>query len=863
VLYYYCDYYWGRNNEKIKYVFWRGTMVDFGKKLGAVKIKKKVDPLEIYETLDRASDKGPLRPVQIEILKKWFNYHFEDQDIILKLHTGQGKTLIGLLMLQSRLNKGMGPAIYLCPNNYLVDQTCLQAESFGISYTVYNGEIPEEFINEKSILITNVQTLFNGLTKFGLGRKYIEASTILMDDAHACIDSIKDACKVVLKKGTPPFQQLLELFGPAIEKQGVGTFADIKRGEYESLLPIPYWEWHEKYSDVAQILSNNNELDEIKFPWQILKDNLRDCDCFVSGQSIEIIPYVTPLDIFGTYKNASQRIFMSATVSDDAFLIKGLGLNSNTIRNPLCIENEKWSGEKMILIPSLIDDSLNRSEIVSFFGKTSSNKKFGVVALTPSFKGTKDWEKYGSTVVNSSIINQELENLKNKNYEKTLVIANRYDGIDLPDFMCRLLVMDSSPYFDSLSDRYIESCRGNSDLISVKKAQKIEQGLGRSVRGEKDYSAIIITGPDLLKLVQSRRSRELFSDQTRAQIEIGLEIAEFAKEEIKSGSTPKNAFVGLINQLLKRDDGWKQFYVSKMDQVEKNKSKEKVLEIFQMEKKATDEYLLGNYNKAASTLQSLIDNHVTDPEEKGWYLQEMAKYLYPLSKTESNKLQVTAHKNNRYLMMPKEGIEFKKISTVSWKRVESIKKYMENYTSFEDFQIELNSILDSLRFGVRAEKFEEALNKLGKLLGFVTERPDKEWKEGPDNLWLLENNKYLMVECKNQVDTNRIEINKDEAGQMNNAIAWFKKQYGDVKVTRVLIIPAKTLNRAAGFNEEVKIIRNNNLKRLVADVKGFFNEFQTADFSSLSEAQIQRHLNTHNLLVENIVNNYVEEPKVY
>ena len=50
-------------------------------------------------------------------------------------------------------------------------------------------------------------------------------------------------------------------------------------------------------------------------------------------------------------------------------------------------------------------------------------------------------------------------------------------------------------------------------------------------------------------------------------------------------------------------------------------------------------------------------------------------------------------------------------------------------------------------------------------LGFAGERPDKAWKEGPDNLWALDNTRYLVVECKNEVDVTRAEIKKREAEQ--------------------------------------------------------------------------------------------------
>lgn len=542
--------------------------------------------------------------------------------MILKLHTGQGKTLTGLLMLQSRINEGTGPSMYLCPNKYLVEQTCIEAKKFGFKYTVYDGDIPDDYTDNKAILIMTVHTLFNGLSKFGIGRRFEETSTILMDDAHACIEAIKDACKIELKQGSSPYQEILELFGPEIEKQGVGTYADILRKESNAYLAVPYWDWQSKYADVAKILSKNKSLSEIKFPWEILKDILRDCDCYISGNKIEILPYSIPLDMIGTFKNAKQRIFMSATVNDDSFLIKGLGLKPSTIQNPLCIVDEKWSGEKMVLIPSLIDPSLNRGEIVSLLGKPSTERSYGIVTLTPGFKNTKDWEKYGATVAKESTIISEVEKLKSSKFKKTLVIANRYDGIDLPDHSCRILVIDSAPYFNSLNEKYIENCRMNSDITLIKKAQKIEQGLGRSVRGEKDYSAIVLIGTDLIKLVLSKKYRKYFSAQTRMQIELGIEIAEYAKEEINKGTRPDNALRGLVGQLINRDDEWKQFYVNKMDTLGFESIEKDTLEILSLEKKANDEYMRGNYKKSTEIIQGLIDTYITDSEEKGWYLQK-------------------------------------------------------------------------------------------------------------------------------------------------------------------------------------------------------------------------------------------------
>jgi replicative superfamily II helicase len=82
------------------------------------------------------------------------------------LHTGQGKTLIGLLMLQSQLNDSKGPAIYLCPDNFLIDQTCEQAKQFGIATCQADPDLPEDFLNSEKILVTSVQKLFNSINTF-------------------------------------------------------------------------------------------------------------------------------------------------------------------------------------------------------------------------------------------------------------------------------------------------------------------------------------------------------------------------------------------------------------------------------------------------------------------------------------------------------------------------------------------------------------------------------------------------------------------------------------------------------------------------------------------------------------------------
>ncbi|MEM8720790.1 MAG: DEAD/DEAH box helicase family protein [Cyanobacteria bacterium P01_G01_bin.39] len=457
-------------------------MVDFRSKLGSKSIQKKINPVEIYDELDRRSETGPLRPLQEEILTKWYSHRRKDKDLILKLHTGQGKTLIGLLILQSKLIENKAPCLYVCPNKYLVEQTCLEAEKFGIGYVTTNksNSLPEEFLNSEKLLITHVQKLFNGKSIFGIGGKYQKVNTIILDDSHACIDFINDSFKIRVNNKHSLYQNLIQLFENDLIDQGEGSFLEIKSDKSNALLPVPYWSWQDKKTEVLEALLQYTDDPNIMFTWDLIKDNIENCQCFFSGKELEISPILSLVEKFGTFSKAEYRILMSATTQNDSFFIKGLGISSQAIKNPLIPKNEKWSGEKMILIPSQIHEQLDRNSIINFFSKQKNNSKVGRVAITPSFKRAKFYQDLGSEVAKSSNFSEKVKELKMGNYSKTIVFVNRYDGIDLPDDSCRILLVDSMPYSESLVERYEEQCRENSYLINIKAAQKIEQGLGRS-----------------------------------------------------------------------------------------------------------------------------------------------------------------------------------------------------------------------------------------------------------------------------------------------------------------------------------------------------------------------------------------------
>jgi replicative superfamily II helicase len=136
-------------------------MVDF-RKLAASKGKPKpINPREIFNSLPKPPGINDLYASQAEVLDAWFPRR-TDRDVVVKLHTGGGKTLVALLMAQAVMNELGEPVIYLAPTNQLVDQVIAKSKEYGIQTVrdVSGQPFATEFYRGKSVLVGAYETLF-------------------------------------------------------------------------------------------------------------------------------------------------------------------------------------------------------------------------------------------------------------------------------------------------------------------------------------------------------------------------------------------------------------------------------------------------------------------------------------------------------------------------------------------------------------------------------------------------------------------------------------------------------------------------------------------------------------------------------
>ena len=832
--------------------------MDFNKLLGKTQQSKIINPIEIFNNLDKEGDRVYLWPGQKLVLELWHETHRLKKDTIVKLHTGQGKTLIGLLMLQSLLNERKEPVLYLCPDNTLVKQTVNQANAFGIKIVEVSPEttaLPREFLNSEAILIANCNKLFNGKSVFGVegtGREIRKVGAIVIDDAHKCLEIIRDSFSIRSKKyikktkdKNPVFSELFDLFSDSLKKQSLGKYDDIIQERDEISISIPYWVWYDKISDVMRIISEHKDSPDIKFSWDLIKDQLEYCHCIFSGTRVEIVPRLVPINLIPSFADAKQRIFLSATLTEDAFLIKDLDLDPDSVLNPLIDSELKYSGERLIILPTLVDPSLKREELITWFANLPQKYgSFGFFAIVPSGYYAKFWKS--ATVIRADNFEDSLgslkENIKIKKAFEHYLLVNKYDGIDLPSHTCRILCLDSLPSYDALIDRYTHSVMPNTTIVQRKLAQRIEQGIGRAIRGINDYCVVLIIGTDISAFFSENAKREFLSNEVQRQIKIGEVLAN----EIKKDGPSLTAIENLIQNVISRNQGWKDYYKEEMRDVDIKPINSIYINRIILERNAEIFYQKGLFTQAISIIGQIIADPKCDKDELGWYLQLKATYEYSTDKRKSLETQLSAFNTNIRLSRPPEGIQYAKISKGSVNRAQRICDYIKLKGSYTPLILEVDNILDRLVFGISSNVFEEGIDELGRILGFETDRPERIEECGPDNLWQINDDNYWIIECKNCVIADR-GISKYEAGQMDTSIAWFEKKYESCQNVPIMIHPSNKLMSDAFSIKQLYSLRENGLERLKDNVKNFYKSFSGVPINSITPDGIKIKIKEYSL----------------
>lgn len=804
-----------------------------------------VDPRDIFLTLDRDKAFAFPRDIQTEVMKDWFEKR-DQPDTIIKLNVGSGKTLVGLLLLQSSLNEGIAPAVYIAPDKQLVDQVIAEAHALGVDVT--DDPHDADFQSGDAILVTTVHRLFNGKSVFGVGAEgvKIKLGAVVIDDAHACIATITEQFRIELPNTHAAYQRILKILEPDLKRQSHARFLDVQSSDPRAMMEVPYWAWVKAQEEIMQTLHGHKNDDALKFSYPLLQDILPLCRCVIGGQRLEIEPDCPPTDLVRAFSRAKRRIYMTATLADDSVLVTHFGADPDKLFDPIVPTSSQSMGERMILMPQELNPDIKLKEVKGLLVDLA--EKENVVVIVPSKTAAKEWEDVADQTLMASNVVGGIEKLRDGHVGLT-VLVNRYDGIDLPHNACRVLVIYNLPEVASFCDLADMAVLSDSQTGLRRQMQRIEQGMGRGVRSNDDYCVVLLAGSKLTRRVKSPDGLKLLTPATQAQLDLSKKIAK------QLDGVDIDGIADVIEQCLKRDPSWVK--VSKKALLKAQPSKGLALDKASVAVRlAFDIARAGDY-KAAADLLGKAANSAQDDDEKAWLMSKLAAMQHHLNPAASQKTLLAAYRLNPNVLRPIEGIAYQKLAVQKGAQAAEVQSHhRERFLEATDRILEVNQLADDLRFhSVTPDKFEGAVDHLARFIGLHSQRPEKQFNDGPDNLWALPDGSFLVIECKNNA-TSEDGISKSDLGQLDQAMSWFVGKYTKAAIgTPLMIHPLRTLGDGAAEVDGMRIITEKELKKLRKALIEFAKSLGDPDLLN-SQKQVNELLAAHGFNGEEFVKRY-------
>lgn len=786
-----------------------------------------LDPRDIFFTLNRASNFSFPRDIQTEVMNRWFDVR-DANDNVIKLNVGSGKTLVGLLLLQSSLNEGKGPALYVSPDNQLIKQVIQEAAALGIDVTE-NPRDPDYAAGEK-ICVVNVYKLFNGKSVFGVGTSQLDIGTVIIDDAHACVSTITQQFRISLRNTHEAYKRILATLSEDLRGYNRARFLDIEAGDPRAYMEVPFWSWNSHHTEILETLHEHRADDDLQFTYPLVSEILSQCRCVIGGQHLEIEPHFPATDLIQSFRRAKRRIYMTATLSDDSVIVTHFGADPTSLGEPIVPSSSQSMGERMILMPQELNPDLTINDVRRLLTGLANN--VNVVVIVPSNAAAELWKPNAAEVLVGEAVVERVERLRNS-HVGLVILVNRYDGIDLPADACRVLAIVDLPEVVSHTDLVDSEVLSGTTVNLRRQVERIEQGMGRGVRSNDDYCAVLLLGAKLTSRIRSREGFAMLTPATRAQLELSRRIARKLK-------TPSlDDIEQVILQCLNRDPAW--IKVSKKVLVGLQADDKLRLDDGRLAVRAAFDCARANqHNKALSILDSAIDN-TDEAQVKAWLLAKKAAFQHAIDADGAQKTLVAAHSLEPAVVKPIHGATYKKLTPATGKQASTlIENHEDRFIDSTAMKLYADQLCTDLQFGPgTSNKFEAAINDLAWFLGIRAQRPEKDYREGPDGLWALPNGSFLVIECKNGVIGGN-GISKKDAGQLGQSVAWFDKRYPASSSVPIMLHPDRALQEGASAVRGMRIIDLSRLEKLRESLRSFAQELTSPNVASTTTEVAKR-----------------------
>lgn len=474
-----------------------------------------------------------LRPGQRLVLREYANSHLDTPDLAIEMPTGEGKTLVALLAADWALDQGWSVA-YLTGTKQLAERVEQEAHGLGLHAVRfagkdYGGAKLDDYHQAQAVGIMNYWVYFN--------TKPVPqpADLVIFDDAHLAEQPLSglqtlrvpnrpgpgrdlygSICDLVLAHTGEAYPSLLAMRG--------GTAAP---GTPPELLN--FGDWSDIASSVRDAINSSDFADDkdARYVWPTVREHLTRCGVLIGSSAVEIRAYHPPTRLVAGYAQAKQRLYLSATLGSMDDLQRRVGghrVRRLTPEEPL---PAGATGTRQFILnssgkPAFDDDVLewSLSQAARAGDRAAwlcaSNAEADILEdlllerrLNAIRLRAGDDEKFDAWIAAS---------------RAHLITAGRYDGLDLPGDVCRLVIVTSVPQASSEFERFVVAYLGDASFMRHRVGQRVTQALGRANRTPNDRSMYLGLDPAFAQILADPAVRASIPVGTQPTIRQALEL---------------------------------------------------------------------------------------------------------------------------------------------------------------------------------------------------------------------------------------------------------------------------------------------------------------------------------------------------
>lgn len=759
-------------------------------------------PEELFSGLKVTDDRlDNLWGEQVDAIRSYMSDHVDSPDVALELPTGSGKTLVGLLLAEWRRQYFNERTAFVCPTNQLARQVHGKAAGYGIETVLLVG--PSERWNQAdaarfeqggAVAITNYHHLFNRTPR-------IRAQTLILDDAHAAEGAVADRWSLRFDRETMEegYRSVLRAIAPELAEHRRRALSNddldpAHRSRPEVLLPDATRRVSE---ELARVIPSYVDGNDAWFAWDAIEGSLETCLIYASWSEILIRPFIAPTFSQDSYFQARQRVYLSATMGAGGELERSFGRESiSRVPQPSSYEG---SGRRFVIAPGVGRDGADANRLI----RKVVERIGRVLFIGP---GAYRLERAANSVLPAGIprlgaadVEDGIEPFTSKG-RAALLLANRYDGIDLPDQACQLIILSGLPSGSHLQERFLFDQLGAQYVLAERIRTRITQGAGRATRSRRDTAVVVLHGNDLTGFLNPPDARDVLRSEIQAELELAFHTAGLQEEEILES----------IDSFLAQDDDWKPSEVWLQTYAREHPKREPegadcLAAAAPHEITAWREAWRGSYEEATVAAQRAVAalTHPSMAAYRAWWQALAASWsTIELGADAPRSIELAreaGQATQRMNWRPRLGqappapseddeLAMRAAGACEWLRGRCRSPKLEQ---------ELSAIKDGIHDD-RATEFEIALQQLGVLLGFEAERPATE-EAAPDGVWRDGERLWVVWEAKTeQLPTGEIAANL--VRQAASHPDWIRHRYGwpsPEKVLTVMVTPRTKLRASA------------------------------------------------------------------